>query len=240
MIEDRQTAEYFDQFTPHFSQAKFQFALDWLAANASSEASLVDIGCGDGGTIALIKEHTPIRTFAGFDVAKSYVDKAAAATGCEAIHGSILDTRLVQLHACRFDYAVMGAVLHHLIGNTRAACHASATTCVEHALALLRPGGHLLIFEPTFRPRAAMWGAFWIKKILGSVIKSRVEIGGLKWLNIAQPVVSYYTDDQVDQMLMPHHVEAIESHTVDRIRLGLVLERHGVGLVVRKPTAADH
>jgi hypothetical protein len=28
MIEDRQTADYFDQFTPHFSQAKFQFALD--------------------------------------------------------------------------------------------------------------------------------------------------------------------------------------------------------------------
>jgi hypothetical protein len=78
-----------------------------------------------------------------------------------------------------------------------------------------------------------MWGVFWIKRILGSFISSRVELGP-QWLNIAQPVVSYYTDSQVSAMIEPHPHETVESHTVDRSRLGGLLERHGIGLVVKK------
>lgn len=232
-IEDRQTQRYFEQFTPHFSQAKFQFALDYLAKHGSADHSLVDIGCGDGGTIALIRENTPIRKLAGLDVARTYAEKAGASTGCEVIVGSILDPALVERHRARFDYAVLGAVLHHLIDDTRARSLAAARLCVEHALQLLKPGGELLIFEPTFRPRVAMWGVFWIKRILGSFVSSRLELGP-RWLNIAQPVVSYYSDSQVEEMVSSQPVQVIESHSVDRMRLGFVLERHGIGLVVRK------
>lgn len=232
-IEDRQTQDYFDQFTPHFSQAKFQFALDYLARTATADQCLVDIGCGDGGTLALIRENTPLRTLAGFDVARAYVDKAAAATGCEAICGSILDPEFVGQHAGRFDYAVLGAVLHHLIDGTRTRSTAAAELCVKHAFELLKPGGHLILFEPTFRPRAAMWGVFWIKRILGSFVSTRLELGR-SWLNIAQPVVSYYTDDQVDDMIARQSSDVVESITVDRGRLGVVLERHGIGRVVRR------
>jgi 2-polyprenyl-3-methyl-5-hydroxy-6-metoxy-1,4-benzoquinol methylase len=46
-MKDQQTHEYFDQFTPHYSPKKFNFALEYL--------NIVDIGCGDGATLHSIK-----------------------------------------------------------------------------------------------------------------------------------------------------------------------------------------
>ena len=234
MIDDRQTAEYFDRFTPHFAPKRFNFALDFLQAHATEEQALIDVGCGDGATLAMVRDGSPIANLWGLDVAGACLKKAEAETGCSTIHGSILDPTIVSRYEEQFDYAILGAVLHHLIGRTRRASLDAATLCVAHTLRLLKRGGHLIIFEPTYEPRWAMWCAFWMKRIVGSMISSRLELGR-SWLNVAQPVVSYYSVDQVRGMLRSHDVGQVVELLSGRTRLVWLIKYAGLCLILRRP-----
>jgi SAM-dependent methyltransferase len=233
MTRDRASEEYFERFTPHYYQAKFAFALDVLRRQGRPDQSLVDIGCGDGTTLDSVRSETPISRLAGLDFSRAYLDKAVARTGCEPILGSILDAEVVARHRGRFDFALLGEVLHHLIGSTRRESHTLARLGVAHALELLKPGGHLIVFEPTFTPRSAMWFAFWVKRLVGGLVASRLELGS-HWINIAQPVVRYYSDRQVGEMVREGGGAVVESHTVARGRLAVVLSWHKLGLVARR------
>src|SRR5215213_7255254 len=73
---------------------------------------------------------------------------------------SILDEDLPARIGRRFDFAVLAAVLHHLIGPTRRASKGLAESALRQALALLEPGGHLFVVEPIVYPPVAMDALF--------------------------------------------------------------------------------
>ena len=233
--EDDKTLDYFDRYTPPYDPKRFQFAIDYLCQNAKPEQTLLDIGCGDGATLGLLKQTTPVQNFCGLDISANYLRKAEELLQCKTIEGSILDDDLVQKHAGQFDYCTLGAVIHHLIGKSRRESFEFATRCMRNSYTLLRPGGSLIIFEPTFTPAWLMTVAFWIKKLVTQISSSRVEVGG-KWANLGQPIVSYYTSQQI--LALANQLPEAQIHfneVIDRHRFGGIIVRNGLGLVINKP-----
>ncbi len=233
-MDDQQTHDYFDQFTPHYDPSRFDFAIDFLRRHAGPEQTLIDIGCGDGATLHLVKSGTSLERLYGLDISANYLAKARELTGCETIQGSILDDALVAAHAGRFDFSTLGAVLHHLIGSNRAQSAAFARQCLRNAIELLKPGGYLIIFEPTYGPSWLMDVVFWIKKSAGRFTDQRIEIVR-QWANFGQPVVSYYTPEEMDAFVADTpRAESVERVIVDRKRKGPLIRRVGLGLVIRR------
>ena len=232
-MEDRATQAYFDTFTPHFSPTRFEFALSFLREHAAPDAKLIDIGCGDGATLWLIRERAGISDLTGMDISESYLEQTAAQVGCHTILGSILDRDFVARHAETYDFCVLGAVLHHLIGSSRRASRRAAAECLRNATLLLKPGGYLIVFEPAHGPSFLMTAIFYLKKVFGSVYKRRIEIGQ-KWANLGQPIVSYYTPSELDEMTASlGKTRMIARTVVDQSRMGFVIRRVGLGLVLQ-------
>ena len=233
-MKDKQTHDYFDEFTPHFKPERFHFAIDYLNKIATNEQNLIDIGCGDGATLHLIKTNTPLQSIVGLDVSANYLSKANKLVGCDTIQGSILDKITIENNLEKFDYCTMGAVLHHLIGKNRKESFYNMKQCLENAIKLLKPGGSLIIFEPTFSPSIVMDIIFWIKKFTGKISSKRIKI--LKhWANIGQPVVSYYTPKQLIAYVekIPG-IQILEKKIVDSKRLGLIISNVRMGIIINK------
>ncbi len=152
VTKDTATRDYFDQEVPRYGQNRFKFAVRFLNEHASPDATLIDVGCGAGKTLALLKQHTGIKNFIGLDVSSSSLEATARATGADTLHGSILQEAFVVANENRFDYAVLGAVLHHVIEKTepnltprqncasliRCACLSPAATCSSWSRLLSR------------------------------------------------------------------------------------------------------
>jgi SAM-dependent methyltransferase len=199
-ILDRATAEYFDRHLPEYGVERLEPAADFIRRHASPGSSLVDLGCGAGNTLAYLKETTGITDVGGVDVSKRLLERAHDELGCTTYHGSIFDRDFVLGLGRRFDFAVLAAVLHHLIGRTRKESRTLARRALANSADLLEPGGHLVVHEPTFSPSLAMDAVFYVKKVVSGVAPRRVAIGG-SWNNIGAPVVSYYTNDQLLEMV---------------------------------------
>ena len=176
---------------------------------------------------------------AGIDVCPRSLDEARARTGCETHHGSILDARLVAGLAGRFDFAVLGAVLHHLVGWTRRAARARARRAVAHAVSLVRPGGHVILHEPVFYPSWTMDLVFYAKRAASAVTSRRLELFD-RWNNLGPPVVSYYTNEDLrllveadpraeilDQRSVPAYLPSLQ-------RAAGIRRREDTTLVVRR------
>jgi SAM-dependent methyltransferase len=233
-VKDKKTHEYFDKFTPHYKPERFNFAIQFLKKHSNAENSLIDIGCGDGATLWLVKERTPLKRLTGLDISTNYLKKAQELVGCEAVEGSILDNDFLDKYRRNYDYCTLGAVLHHLIGKNRKASASYAAQCLKNSMALLKPGGYLIIFEPTHSPSFLMTIVFYLKKIVGHFADNRVELYA-KWINFGHPVVSYYTVEQVIQFIdnLPN-TDTIQKVIVDKKRLGYLIKRIGLGLIIRK------
>jgi len=235
VIEDRKTRDYFDRHTPHFSNAgRLQFAIDHVNRSPAARGSLINLGCGDGSTLEVFQRGAELSRLVGMDVSDRYLGLARDRVRCETILGSILDRPMVEQHASSFDFAVLSQILHHLIGPTRTVSHALARQAVEHALLLLRPGGSLIVFEPSYSPRALMTAVFWLKRGLSALSSDRIEIFQ-KWANIGQPIVSYYTPGQLRAMLRGMRgTELGVDRALATRRVGGVLQFTLLGLVATK------
>jgi SAM-dependent methyltransferase len=233
-MQDKQTHNYFDKFTPHYDPKRFSFALNYLVEVATDEETVLDIGCGDGATLYLIKENTPLKNLVGLDISKKYLRKAEKLLGCDTIEGSILDKKRLEEHLGKFDYCILGAVIHHLIGKNRKESFNHTKNCLRNSIELLKPGGTLIIFEPTHSPSMLMDLVFWIKKIVVNLTNKRVEILQ-RWANIGQPVVSYYTPEQLISFIesIPD-TQLVAKKTVDKSRLGFIISRVGMGIIIKK------
>jgi SAM-dependent methyltransferase len=196
---DLDTIAYFDESTPEYHPDRLAHAIDMIRRRVPPGASLIDIGCGTGNTLEALAAETGVRDLTGIDVSSRCLEKAHARTGCATLNGSILDRDFLGAVERRFDVAVLAAVLHHLIGPTRAASRHYAALAIENALALVRPGGILIIVEPVFYPAPAMDAVFYVKKAVTRVTRHRAPILG-EWNNVGPPVVSYLTNEQLAAM----------------------------------------
>ena len=231
---DKSTKAYFDSLTPSFDPRRFEFALSFLRENGTPASKLIDVGCGDGTILSLIQQRTPLTNLTGMDISDNYLRKAEVAVRCKTISGSILDSRLVTEYAGTYDFCVLGAVLHHLIGPTRADSHRAANRCMRNTMTLLKPGGHLIVFEPTFSPAFLLPVIFYVKKLFGRFSSGRLEFGR-HWANFGHPVVSFYTAKQLNEMVQEKW-EIVERTIVDSACYGFVVKRVAVGMVLRKPS----
>jgi SAM-dependent methyltransferase len=235
---DLQTRAYFDAHTPEWRSDRYLPMLRWLQDHAAADQSLIDIGCGTGNILQFIQQHTPLRDLAGIDITSNYLDQARQNVGCQTYLGSVLDDQLCREIGPRHDYAVMGAVLHHLVGPTRRISFANARRAVVNALALLKPGGRLLIYEPAHYPAFAMWGVFWLKRTCSAVAPRRLELGR-KWLNFGLPVVSYFTNEQLLALFAAAgNIQVVDKQYNDPKKLGLGLRRTSSTFVLQKSTAS--
>lgn len=241
-MTDRDTVAYFDEHTPEYGEYRFDFALERIAALAGPETALCDVGCGVGNILALVGRTTGVRQLCGIDASANCLALAAARAGCETRCGSVLDPAFVAGIGPRFDVVLLAAVLHHLVGATRAESRRLQRAAVENCFALLKDGGRLFVLETTFSPRFAMWLVFWVKRLITRATSRRIGIFG-KWNNIGAPVVSYFTDGELTALLgagAERSLEAVhrEELPVNRLlRLALITRKTDVTVIVRKGEA---
>ena len=198
--KDPQTVAYFDEHVPEYSVQRLQHAADWISEHKRSDSSIVDVGCGAGNTLAFLQESTGIESVVGIEVSENCLKQTHEQVGCTTYHGSILDSQFVRTIEPKFDFAIVAAVLHHLIGRSRRDCRRYASQAITNAVALLRPGGHVVVLEPVFRPPIVMDAVFYGKKLVTSFTTARIPLFGY-WNNIGAPVVSYYDAPKVRAML---------------------------------------
>jgi SAM-dependent methyltransferase len=201
VLHDEKTVRYFDTEHPEYSVKRLSFAAQAIAERTDTGSSLVDLGCGAGNTLAYLVEATGVRDVVGVDVSTRLLERCREVVDCPVYRGSIVDDDLATLLGRTFDVAVVAAVLHHLIGRTRAGSRAHARAAIRNALGLLNPGGHLVIVEPILYPRLAMDAVFYIKKALSSVTDRRIFFGDHYWTNFGAPVVSYYGNLELQKMV---------------------------------------
>jgi SAM-dependent methyltransferase len=227
-VRDEATAAYFDSHVPEYSVERLERVAEFLRREAGPGSSLIDLGCGTGNTLAHLVATTPVEDVAGLDVSARCLERTREQVGCVTYEGSVFEPGVVDAVGRRFDFAVLAAVLHHLIGPTRAASRRYARAALDNAARLLVPGGHLLVLEPIFYPTLAMDAVFYAKKAVSRITTRRVPMFGY-WNNIGPPVVSYYTNEELAAMVEAVPGLRIVEHHADRASLGPLL-----GRVIRK------
>lgn len=200
-VTDAATTAYFDSYTPEYSVNRLEPAAEFIRAHAELGDRMVDIGCGVGNTLEYLAGATPVTGLAGIDVSANCLEETASRVKCETYLGSILDSEFAAAHEHEFDFAIVSAVLHHLVGKTRRESRANARLAVANSLRMLRPGGYLVVQEPVFEPRLAMDAVFHAKRGVGRFSDRRVPLLGY-WGNIGQPVVSYYSTSELRRLII--------------------------------------
>jgi SAM-dependent methyltransferase len=238
---DPATVAYFDDYAPEYSVGRLEFAADVIRRRGAPGASLIDLGCGVGNTLAYVKETTQVGEIAGLDVSAKCLEKTAARLDCATYQGSVFDPAFIREIDRRFDFVVVAAVLHHLIGPTRNASRSYARMALRNAVAMLEPGGHLIVVEPIFYPSLAMDAVFYLKKAVSRVSARRIPIMGY-WNNIGAPVVSYYTNEELATMLAGAGALTIVEQDIQDAPmgplLGRLLRKTNTTMVARLATAA--
>lgn len=226
-----------------YDPARFASAAEWIRGLARDGSTLVDIGCGSGNVLGYLRAETGIDRLAGIDVSRGGLRRARERTGCEVHEGSILDERLVASLAGRFDFAVLGAVLHHVVGRTRRDSRRRARLALAHAVSLVRPGGHVVVHEPVFQPRWAMSLVFHVKRAAATLTSRRLELLD-PWNNLGAPVVSYYTLEELRRMIADEgRAELVDERSVPAYlpalqRAAFIRRREDASLLVRRRQAA--
>lgn len=227
-IDDAATAAYFDEHVPEYSVERLEPTADFIRRHAGPSASLVDLGCGAGNTLEYLREATGVTDIAGLDVSRNLLERTRERLGCATYYGSIFDEDFVDSIGRSFDFVVIAAVLHHLIGKTRKESRELAKRALANSARLLHEGGHVVVLEPIFYPSIAMDAVFYLKKGVSRVTSKRVGVGGY-WNNIGAPVVSYYTNEElIDMIGGTPGLEVVESE-IKPDKLGPVVD-----LVLRK------
>jgi len=237
--KDATTLSYFDNNTPNYTSDRYREILHFINNEGKENASLIDVGCGDGTVLKAFKDETGIAHLTGMDIADNYLKLAEEKMGCETFQGSILDLNLIEKIDKKFDYVVVGAILHHLIGDNREESRILAKQALKNAFELLTPNGYLIISEPTYSPKESMDKVFNIKNFITKFTSDRINILGYD-NNIGAPVVSYYDKDIITKMMKEHTnkepiFEKYKSHTLSlSLRMVGVKETGALLLIYQK------
>ncbi len=240
MADDQATVEYFEQHAHDYSASRLRPAVAFVKKHMSQDASLIDIGCGSGNVLAHIARTTRISNLVGLDVSERCVELTRQKVAAEVYRASVLDVATVDRFRGRFDFAVLAAVLHHLVGPTRRRSQHAASQAVSNAVQLVKPGGYLIVMEPTFTPAAPVFALFWAKTMLAKIFRRRLPVGDY-WNNIGAPVVSYYSSNQVLAMLRSSAVaEVVQVENIPQqlsTLADLLLSKSNTTIVARRATS---
>ena len=237
-MKDHKTIAYFDCNTPEYGPTRLKYAVTVINRHCQKNSSLVDIGCGTGNTLEYLRTKTKLGNLCGIDVSQNCLSKCKETVGCDTFLGSILDSNFVERIQRTFDFVLLSAVLHHLIGKTRKKSKSYASLAIMNSLTLLKDKGYLIITEPTFYPSIAMDVLFYIKKFTTMMTSRRILILGKK-CNIGAPIVSFYTNEQLMEMICrTKHCQIVETITIEgKIaflwRFALITRRTSTTIVVR-------
>ena len=222
--EDKITLSYFDNNTPNYTAKRYKAIIDFINQQNKENASLIDVGCGDGTVLKAFKDETTLSHFVGMDISNNYLELTEKKVGCDTFNGSILDDDLVEKIEKKFDYVIVGAILHHLIGDNRKESKALAKKALKNAFELLSPSGHLIIAEPTYSPQKSMDKVFNVKNFITRFTDDRINILGYE-NNIGAPVVSYYDKEILMDMMKDYSSKKpiFEKYTPHDIPLSLKL-----------------
>ena len=198
--KDETTLSYFDNNTPNYTADRYREIFDFVNKERKENASLIDVGCGDGTVLKAFKKETDISELTGMDIADNYLQLAQEKVACKTFQGSILDSDLIKKIDKKFDYVVIGAILHHLIGKNREESQNLAKQALKNSFDLLSPEGYLIISEPTYSPKKSMDIVFNIKNFITKFTSDRINILGYD-NNIGAPVVSYYDKNIIVEMM---------------------------------------
>jgi len=192
------TARYFESHLTDYDPARFDTAISWIAELGRESPSILEVGCGTGNVLEAIAARIPNARLAGSDISEEALGLARNRLEFESFHASVLDPAFVQSVSGRFDFVIVGAVLHHLVDRSRRSSRRMVHEALENCTQLIAPGGHVVVVEPTFSPSLAMWAVFWVKRLVGATTSQRVEFG--TWNNVGQPVVSYIGPKQLEEL----------------------------------------
>ncbi len=229
---DRQF-EFFDRFTPRYDDRRVDFMVEELR-ELGPAPRVIDLGCGDGSVLRHLVDRVPGLAPVGVDPSPRYVDLANE-RGLDARVGSILDPGLAAATGDGYDAALVVAVLHHLVGPTRRRSRANVAAAIGVAAGLVRPGGKLLIYEPTYRPRLGMAVLFWIKAMVVRLAGNRRVELGRPALNIGAPIVSYYDVEAIEALLAGAGLELVDTSIVSTGSVAGIARRQSVGFIARRP-----
>jgi 2-polyprenyl-3-methyl-5-hydroxy-6-metoxy-1,4-benzoquinol methylase len=240
MADDPATVEYFEQHAHDYSAGRLRPAVAFVKEHGPPNASLIDIGCGTGNVLAHIAKVTGVSNLVGLDVSQRCVELTRQKVAAEVYQASVLDQATVEKLRGRFDFAVMAAVLHHLVGPTRRRSGQLAQRALSNALTLVKPGGYLIVMEPTFTPAAPVFVLFWVKTALSKIFHRRLPVGDY-WNNIGAPVVSYYSSEQIQSMLReaPLGAEIVLVDDVPQLLTmlaDLLVSKSNTTIIVRRST----
>ncbi len=199
-MDDKKTLAYFDNNVPEYAAGRLNYAAQKIKELCGPKSSLLDVGCGTGNILEYLKKQTPLTEICGADISDKYLQQAKQRIGCEVFSGSICQDDFCDRIGKKFDFVLLSAVLHHLIGTSRKQSREMAGTAISNSIKLLKPHGHLIVLEPVFYPSFVMDIVFHLKKFVTSLTSQRIPIGG-KWNNIGAPVVSYYTNEELKKMI---------------------------------------
>jgi len=183
----------------------------------------MDIGCGAGNVLEYVKNELSLKV-SGMDFAENYVAQASKRCGCEILKGSILDTDFIDGIKKQYDFVLLGAILHHLVGRTRARSEELAKSAVLNALKLLKKNGYLVVIENAYAPSFPMTVLFHVKKLMSSLSNERISfLNG--WNNIGAPVVSFYSIEKIKKMIP---AKIVKDEAVDYPDLNLIWKLAGI------------
>ena len=131
----------------------------------------------------------------------------------------------------KFNFVVMGFILHHLIGQTREESRLYAKQAISHASKLLKDGGYLFICALAYYSILFDGDRISHKKFIARMTSKRIYLFR-KWAHIGMLVVSFYTNEQLIEMIdETPNVELVEQNIepsafiIRRIKTTLVIRR---------------
>ena len=194
MDYDYKTTRYFDTHVPQYPIPPQ--LMEVMREYVKKGFSVIDIGAGTGDTLEMLYKDLSVTDLHALDVSGDSLRIAQNRCNCIIHQGSITESNSVIDISNTFDVAILKSVLHHLIGRTRKDSKRLAIRALYNSLRLLKQGGFLIIWEPCFYPQISMDVVFYVKKFFSIFTKNRIEIfNALN--NIGNPVVSYYTMEQL-------------------------------------------
>jgi SAM-dependent methyltransferase len=238
---EREVSAYFDALVPEYPNERFDFAVEFINAHKTSESSLLDIWCGSGNVLNYIKNKTGLINISGIEISQNYIQKARSRLQCEIYSGSVLDKDIISKFNKQYDFTILGAVLHHLIGDTWHQSRENAELAVKNALRLTKRHGHLIILEPIYFPALSMLILFYVKRFITRFISDeRIHILGTGESNIGAPVVAFFTKRELQNLVNRQHATIVASQFIEkpmarRILKTVIWRQESTTLIVTPP-----